>query len=325
MLRQPWRLPLLAWRLGLCWLRLAARSRRHRDADVVLVGYLGHFDVVLARLLLRRTPIALDHLVSAADTARDRGESGRLKGTVLQALDRLATRCADVVVVDTEEHLALLSATARAKAVVAAVGAQPEWFDARMPADAAGDSHPLRVVFFGQFTPLQGTTVIAGALGRLDPDQVQASLIGSGQDFDAAREAAAGAPVDWLGWVEPEELPGVVASYDVCLGIFGTGPKAQRVVPNKVYQGAAAGCALVTSDTAPQRRALGSAAVFVPPGDAGSLADALQQLAKDRARVAELREQARSRADAGFTPAAVAAPVRERLTRVVRPGRARAR
>ena len=40
--------------------------------DVVLVGYLGHFDVHLARLLFRGVPVVLDHLVGASDTARDR-------------------------------------------------------------------------------------------------------------------------------------------------------------------------------------------------------------------------------------------------------------
>ena len=36
--------------------------------DVVVVGYLGHFDVHLARALFRRVPIVLDHLVGASDT-----------------------------------------------------------------------------------------------------------------------------------------------------------------------------------------------------------------------------------------------------------------
>ena len=46
------------------------------------------------------------------------------------------------------------------------------------------------------------------------------------------------------------DLPALVAGHDVCLGIFGTGDKALRVVPNKVFQGAAAGCAIVTSTRA---------------------------------------------------------------------------
>ena len=47
--------------------------------DAVLVPYLGHFDVLLARLRWPRRTIALDHLVSGEATARDRGESGGLK------------------------------------------------------------------------------------------------------------------------------------------------------------------------------------------------------------------------------------------------------
>ena len=82
-------------------------------------------------------------------------------------------------------------------------------------------------------------------------------MIGTGQDLAQARSAAAANhAVSWRDWVPAAELPAIVAGHDVCLGIFGTGEKALRVVPNKVFQGAAAGCAIVTSDTAPQRRAL---------------------------------------------------------------------
>src|SRR3954471_17112624 len=60
MLQQPWRLPLLALQLARCWWLGAPRPRRARRAappDAVLVGYLGHFDVHLARLLFPRAPI----------------------------------------------------------------------------------------------------------------------------------------------------------------------------------------------------------------------------------------------------------------------------
>ena len=52
-------------------------------------------------------------------------------------------------------------------------------------------------------------------------------------------------------------------------------PEGPHVVPNKVFEGAAAGWAIITSDTAPQRRALGDAAIFVGPADARSLAETL--------------------------------------------------
>src|SRR4249920_2737971 len=65
MLQRPWLLPALAARLMSCWWRLWRTSRSIGEVDAVVVGYLGHFDVHLARLLWRRVPIALDHIISA--------------------------------------------------------------------------------------------------------------------------------------------------------------------------------------------------------------------------------------------------------------------
>ena len=166
------------------------------------------------------------------------------------------------------------------------------------------------MVFYGLYTPLQGTPVIGAALSLLAGEPIEVTMIGDGQDAPAARAAAAAnGAVRWLDWVPAADLPALVASHHVCLGIFGTGSKARRVVPNKVFQGAAAGCAIVTSDTAPQRRALGGAAVLVPPGDPDALAGALRQLAADPAALARRRGAASELAAGQFAPAQVVAPL----------------
>jgi glycosyltransferase involved in cell wall biosynthesis len=324
MLRQPWRLPPGAVRLGRCWALLVVRGRRvyrRQRPDVVLVGYLGHFDVQLARLLFRDSTIVLDHLVFAADTAADRGESSLVKMRLLAALDRRALRSADLVLVDTAEHAGLVPATD--DAMVVPVGAPAAWFDAGSAVGLRTDPDVLRVVFFGLFSPLQGTPTIGRALGLLaDTPQVQVLMVGTGQDLAETRRLAAPNPaVRWIDWLPSPELPALIAEHDVCLGIFGVGPKARRVVPNKVYQGAAAGCAVITSDTGPQRDALGDAAVLVPPGDAEALADALRALAKDAPALAGLRAAARDRARQRFAPAVVVAGLRTRLAGSGRPGR----
>lgn len=328
-LAQPWRVPVLLGTLARRWLRLIRTARRQPRPDVVLVGYLGHFDVRLARALFRRTPIVLDHLIGASDTARDRQLSGGFRQVLLRAIDSGALRSADLVVVDTDEHLAALPGQYRDRGVVVPVGAPRPWFDAALP-PSAGDAEtgdgqspdeqspdeqgPLRVLFFGLYTPLQGTPVIGGALARLAGSPIEATMIGKGQDAAETRQAAAAnAAVRWLEWVGPDELPELVAAHDVCLGIFGTGPKALRVVPNKVFQGAAAGCAIVTSDTAPQRRALGDAAVFVPPGDPDALADALLRLAGDRAELRRARQAARRLALSSFAAEQIVRPLIKRL------------
>jgi glycosyltransferase involved in cell wall biosynthesis len=326
MLAQPWRVPLLLLRLARCWLQLARRARRMPRPDAVLVGYLGHFDVRLARLLFRGVPIVLDHLIGASDTARDRQLSGGVRQVLLRAIDSGALRAATVIVVDTDEHLAALPPEHRDRGVAVPVGAPGTWFEAATLDDASADApntpnapdpsdpRPVRVVFYGLFTPLQGAPVIGAALAELVGTPIEVTMIGRGQDEAATRQAAAGNPaVRWLDWVPAAELPALVAAHDVCLGIFGTGPKALRVVPNKVFQGAAAGCAIVTSDTDPQRRTLDGAAVLVPPGDPAALADALRGLAADRAALAERRRAAHRVALEQFVPARVVEPLVKRL------------
>jgi len=353
MLARPWiGGPALLGRLASRWTTLAARAARMPMPDVVVVGYLGHFDVHLARLvfgargLLRRrhVPIVLDHLVGASDTGKDRRLDGGPRQLLLRMIDAAALRAADVIVVDTDEHLANLPGRYRDRAVVVPVGAPAAWHDAARAAavpvdypDSAGipdgavsdgavsdgtasgqGDRPLKVIFYGLYTPLQGTPTIGAALGKAAGAGIEVTMVGRGQDEAEAKSAAAASTsVRWLEWVPAAGLPALVAEHDVCLGIFGTGEKARRVVPNKVFQGAAAGCAIVTSDTPPQRRVLGDAAVLVPPGDADALAAALIELASDRGRLAGLRDAARTLAAQRFAPAQVVAPLLEKLGNTV--------
>jgi glycosyltransferase involved in cell wall biosynthesis len=139
-------------------------------------------------------------------------------------------------------------------------------------------------------------------------------MIGAGQDLEETRRLAGeNLPVTWREWVEPGELHRLVHQHDVCLGIFGQSAKALRVVPNKVFQGAAAGCVILTSDTPPQRHALGDDAYFVAGGDPGALAHALRSLSDNPHDVRRLREAAYERADAEFRPRQVAQPLEAAL------------
>ncbi|MGW2095633.1 glycosyltransferase [Promicromonospora sukumoe] len=328
MLQQPWRLPALAARLLRCWAALVGDAVRHRRAEgrpaAVLVGYLGHFDVLLARVLYPRSVVVLDHLVFAGDTAADRGAAG-LRVRLLTGLDRLAVACADVVVTDTDEHRRMLPDPD--KGVVVLVGAPDEWRAPQAspvepasrvelvetPASTSSTSDgsvstsstsevSLSVVFFGLFTPLQGAPVLAAAVrdAVAAGAPLRVTMVGTGQDLPRAREVLAGTPgITWHDWVEPADLPALVAAHDVCLGIFGDTPKGLRVVPNKVYQGLAAGCVVVTSDTPPQRRALGENVELVPVADAAALAAELVRLGDPgalstaRARAARGRDRIR--------------------------------
>jgi glycosyltransferase involved in cell wall biosynthesis len=310
--KEPWRVPGFLARLAVAWARLLVESRRVGRVDAVVVGYLGAFDIRLARLRWPRKVVVLDHLVSLSGTAADRSAGGGRVQSLLARADAGAARAADLVVVDTEEQRADVLAVPRDGVVVVPVGAPAWWFP-----DAPRDlpPAPLRVVFFGLYTPLQGAPVIARAMAALGEDApVTLTMVGTGQDLPEVRQILrTDRRVEWVDWLPPALLAARVAEHHVCLGVFGTGPKALRVVPNKVFQGAAAGCAVVTSDTPPQRAALGDAAAYVPPGDPAALAAVLTALSNDPARVAALREAAYRSANERFRAAAVVRPLRDRL------------
>ena len=290
------------------WRRLVARRFGTGHPDAVLVGYLGHADVHLAKALFPRSVIVLDHLTGLAETVRDRGLGGAGKVRTLAGVDRAALAAADVVVVDTALQAAQLPETVRRRTVVVPVGAQAQWRRAaeRAERQRRQPGSRLRVVFFGLYTPLQGAVTIGEAISAVADDPIDFTMIGDGQQRAPAQAAAGANPaVTWLDWVDAAELPDVVAQHDVCLGIFGTGPKAARVIPTKVYQGMAAGCAVVTADT-PACKDVRDAVVTVPPGDARALADELRRLAGDEEALSVARLHAK-RGAARRTPKAVTA------------------
>jgi glycosyltransferase involved in cell wall biosynthesis len=311
---QPWRTPWFAARGCAAWARLLWRSRAVHRPDTVVVGYLGAFDVHLARLRWPRSRLVLDQMVTLADTVRDRGlDRSRALVRALALTDRAAAAQADLVLVDTPAQAELVGTRDRAKVVVVPVGAPDAWFEA-----SGGDqqrSGPLRVVFYGLYTPLQGAPIIGRTIRLLAGRDIAWTMVGDGQDRPATETAAGGVPVRWLDWVDAHRLPALVAEHDVCLGIFGTGPKGRRVVPNKVYQGAAAGCAVVTSDTPAQRDALGDGARYVPAGDPKALADAIAGLADDPAQLSSARRAAAARARRAFTPSGAVADLAGALGR----------
>lgn len=296
------------------WVRLFVKSYKSPKPDVVIIGHLGQFDIHLARLRYPRVPLILDYMISGADTALDRGITSGFKLRLLQRIDNAALKKAQIIVVDTQAQGDRIPQKYAQKICVVPVGASAAWF--KEEPNHNGDDD-VSVVFFGNYTPLQGATTIGAALS-LVREPINVTMIGSGQDEADTKLAASLAGnnvhITWKDWVDSDKLPGVVAAHAVCLGIFGDSPKAQRVVPNKVFQGAAAGCAIITSDTEPQKDSLKDAALFVPSDDAHALARALDTLSKNRAQLESLQQKAKRRAAESFTAEKVIRPLLNDLT-----------
>jgi glycosyltransferase involved in cell wall biosynthesis len=271
--------PASAMRLVAAEVRLRRRIESDSDSHVhaVLVGYPGHLDLGAARRAAGDRPVVFNPLVSLADTlVSDRGRfrPGSVAARALAAIDRRAFRAADLVVADTAAQAEFFLALGARKVETCFVGAEERVF-------RPGWSPPatFTALFVGKLIPLHGLeTVLAAA--RLAPE-LRVRIVGSGQLDRLLDDRPPN--VEHVPWVAYEQLPRELHGASCALGIFGTSPKAARVIPNKAYQAVACGTPLVTADTPAAHELLrdGESAFLVPPGDPEALTAALRRLATD--------------------------------------------
>jgi glycosyltransferase involved in cell wall biosynthesis len=303
------------------WPALAVRHARvARRGDVVLVPEFRHKDVPLARVLVRGARLVFDPLVSRWDTlVHDWAvhAEGSPQARWNRMLDRWALRLADRVLCDTWAHGELFASLGARRADLrrVIVGAEDAFFDVPPPPET-----PQRcVLFLGGFLPLHGVPTIVEAASRLEArgdglPPWRLVLAGRGIEFDRARAMAAERRlerVEFPGAVPYAEAPALFARADIVLGAFGANDKAGRVVPHKLYQGLAAGRAVVTGDGPGVREVLtpGEHVRVVPRADAAALADALAELLGDAGARAALAASGRARAEAIARPERVVEPL----------------
>jgi len=268
-----------AARVGVAEARLLLGNRRERF-DAVIVGYPGHFDLPAAKRIARGRPVLFNPLVSLHETlVEDRGRFGARSAAagILRQIDRIALRAAHLIVADTKQNARYLAGLARLpeeRLAVCFVGAeerlfQPWW----QPTE---DFHAL---FVGKLIPLHGLETILAA-ARLAPE-IPFRVVGSGQLDALLLERPPN--VEWVDWVDYEQLPEENQRAGCALGVFGTSAKTGRVIPNKAFQALACGTPFVTGDTPAARELLrdGESALLVPPGDSEALAAAVRRLAGD--------------------------------------------
>lgn len=275
---------------GLDVARRAAPLLLRRRYDLVFIGFYGH---LILRLLtpLIRAPLLFDAFVSTYDTLcfdRQLYTPNSPAGRMAFWLDRANCLRADHVLLDTRSHVDYFVETfdlPRDRFDALPVGCSDAIFTLA-PLPARND--PLRVLGYSTFLPLHGMDVILDAAAQLTDASLTIKLIGDGPLHAQMRKQAqrlALTNVTFAPPVSPTTLAREIAAADICLGgHFSSGEKAGRVIPGKIYQMLAVGRPVIAADAPGNRELLthGETAWFVPPGDAGALAQALCVLAGDR-------------------------------------------
>jgi glycosyltransferase involved in cell wall biosynthesis len=283
---------------------LEARLRRLPVADLVWVPCFRQRDLAAAARwsAVHGVPLAFDPLISAYDKQVDeRGKwsAGSHRARRLLAWERGLLQRPDLVVADTPAHadyFAEVLGVARCRLAVVYVGAEAGFFSPT-PVSQPDPGSPLEALFYGSFLPLQGPGVVVEAARRYRGRPVQWTLLGQGALRSACEEQARGlANVRFEDWLPYAALPDRIRRAQILLGVFGTTPKAGRVIPNKVYQAMACGRVVVTraAEAYPPelRAAEDSGLVWTAAGDAQGLADRVAALAEDHDRLRTLSDTA---------------------------------
>jgi glycosyltransferase involved in cell wall biosynthesis len=322
--------PSLLCRVLGSYLRLIRRYARIGHHDVVVVGYAGHFDLFLAKLLtlFSGKPLVFDALLSLTETiVEDRGliSRGSLLARLLYLVDKYSCRLADLVLVDTEAHVQHFHrdfGVGLDKLRLVPAGADEVYFRGPSP---VGEGNPFTVLYFGQYIPLHGVNYIVEAAKMLEDDaDIRFELVGDGQTYGEARSLAERLQVKNITfhrvWLSPEDLMAdFIRPADVCLGVFGDSPKAQRVVPIKVFVALAMGKPVITGDSPAARELLthGTDAILCEMANPHALAQAILLLKGNRPLREKIAREGYLSFQNKFSPRVIGATVKKYLAEVI--------
>ncbi|RFF52747.1 glycosyltransferase [Xanthomonas campestris] len=238
---------------------------------------------------LRPCRIVADAFISIYDTAiNDRQLLSRdgYASKLLKSAERRAFSTANAIIVDTPQNAEFY----------AEIFHLPRQLFRPIPLSTNEKNYPksplskkriCNVLFVGTLIPLHGIEVILAAARLLSyREDIVFTIVGDGQEAQAVENSIIdGVPnVIWeRKWMLPQQLANYIVDSNICLGIFGSTSKADRVCPYKIYAYASVGRPVITRDSSWLKQATQDYGqppfLGTPPGDPAMLADTIVRLA----------------------------------------------
>lgn len=264
-----------------------------KDVDVVWGTTPPIFQAVTAWLLARikRAPFLLEVRDLWPAFAM---EVGVLRNRVLIAasewLERFLYRGADQIVVNSPGFVEHVRARSGEPIAVVPNGADAAMFAAGADGAAFRQQHGIPkdsfvVLYAGAHGLSNDLGVILQAAQLVKgKKQLRIILLGDGKDKPALQAQAAALGLDNVLFLPPlpkTQMPGALAAADACVAILKPVRLYATVYPNKVFDYMAAGRPVLLAIDGVIRKVVerAGAGVFVPPGDAQALANAMLELA----------------------------------------------
>lgn len=283
--------PLKLLLLPLLYVRIALRANALRTdgvaPDLVVLTKFNPLviPVVWAYTRLSGCPFVYDLFVSLHRTAEMRGIDSRVVRAVY-LVERLTYRLPDHHLVGTDQFADLYAdmyGIPRSRFVRLPPSADGDWF---YPRDDVERREPFTLLYWGNFLPHHGVGTILGAAAELRNEPFEFVFLGDGPERERYEQTAADldlSNVRFEGFVPREDQQERIASSHVALGVFADDPRTMASITNKVSEGVASQCAVLTAESPAIDEWFehGESVYTVPSADPVALADAIRTLADD--------------------------------------------
>lgn len=246
-------------------------------------------------------------------------------------LERFLYRRADRVMVNSPGFIEHVKARGTRRVELVPNGADPDMFDPYATGVNFRRLHGLESLFVALYAGAHGMSndlgvvlQAAAVLKSRRPD-IAIVLLGDGKEkpaLVAQAEKEDLTNVHFLPPVPKSEMAEALAAADACIAILKPIPLYATVYPNKVFDYMAAGRPVILAIDGVIREVVEAAhgGVFVPPGDAAALAEALCKLADDSAGRHQMGQNARRYVEEQFERSALADKLAAILEKIVRRG-----
>lgn len=296
--------------------------------DYIYAAYPSPSIVPIAKIFSKRK-IIVDAFYSMYDAAvidRELLSRYSLKGYKLWLLDWLSVLLADIIITDTESHAnywlkwPLIKRLKKDKIKCLPLGVNNNLIYPIHPDSPKNKA--LLVHFHGTYIPLQGVDIIIEAIKivKNTPANIKWRLVGTGQTFAHTKELIdiynLNDSIELIESVSYTKLNQLINEADIVLGIFGNTTKADRVIPNKVYEGLAAKKIVITKNTPAIKEAFDDSEIISIQNTPTALAETILQIYHAPDKFDSIKEAGYKKIINNFTPTKIA----EKLLSIIEPG-----
>lgn len=232
------------------------QTLKHYPKKIIFVAHPAQAVVWLARFLAPRGFVVFDAFTSLYDSnVFDRQRYGKwsARGIKDYVTDWLSLRLATIAVTDTNEHIKYFCKTfsfPQHKFHKIYIGSS---LKAEKPQKESEKKEKFTVQFHGTYIPLHGIRYMIRAAKILENEPgITFRFIGGGQEYEkmmSLNNELGPKNTQYLSFMPLTDLLEKIKEADVILGIFGLTAKAQRVIPNKIFEGLVLGKAMISGDT----------------------------------------------------------------------------